>query len=165
MKKTIMIIVGLMSFGMGQNVMAHGDQEHGHDGQAMESMDGHQHMKGMGHNPCDMKSMPGAFLKKTVIDGYDVSFHVMKAPEGMEHGGTHHVMVKVEQDNKVISLQAINSKVTHPNNKAESKMMMKMGDWYMASYDLGHAGEHKIMVLFKTSDGSKHFGGIDYPNK
>jgi len=40
-----------------------------------------------------------------------------------------------------------------------------MGDWYMAGYDLGHAGAHKVMVLFKTEDGQKHFGGITYPNK
>jgi len=52
--------------------------------------------------------------------------------------------------------------VVHPNGKAESKMMMKMGDWYMAGYDLGHAGRHQVMVLFKTADGKKHFGGTFY---
>ena len=41
-------------------------------------------------------------------------------------------------------------------------MMMKMGDWYMAGYNLGHAGNHQVMVLFKTSDGKKHFGGVLY---
>jgi len=141
--------------------LAHGDEHH---------MDGH-----MGHNPCSMKSMQGmnpcsmqgvkkeTFLKKINIDGFDVSFHIMKAPEGMAKGGTHHLMVKVEQNGKLSSLQAVNSKVTHPNKKSESKMMMKMGDSYMASYDLGHAGAHQIMVLFKTADGRKHFGGIKYP--
>jgi len=176
MKKTIMIIAGLMSIGMSYNAIAGGDHAHGHDDQNnMESMQGHehmqgeQHMAGMGHNPCSMKPMQamkkGTFLKKEVIDAYDVSFHIMKAPEGMAHGGTHHLMVKVEQKNEIIELSAVNSKVTHPNGKSESKMMMKMGDWYMAGYDLDHAGEHKVMVLFKTADGQKHFGGIVYPNK
>jgi len=126
-----------------------------------------QHMQGM--NPCSMdkmnkmQHMQGVFMKKKVIDGYDLSFHVMKAPKGMAQGGTHHVMVQVEQAGKVVGLEAVNSKVTHPNGKSESKMMMKMGDWYMAAYDLGHAGVHKVMVLFKTMDGAKHFGGVNYP--
>jgi len=172
MKKAIMIVAGLISIGMSQNVIAGGDHQHGHDDHVMESMDGHHQMKGMGHNPCAMKAMKamqgmkkGTFLKKEVVDGYDVSFHVMKAPEGMEHGGTHHIMVKVENNNEIAGLKAVNSKVTHPNGESESKMMMKMGDWYMAGYELGHAGDHKIMVLFKTEDGQKHFGGIVYPSK
>jgi len=163
MKKTIMIVAGLL---VSTSVaFAHGDEEH-----AMHGMEHNpcsmQHMKGM--NPCDMTgmksmNMKGMFLKKQGIDGYNVSFHIMKAPKGMEHGGSHHLMVKVEKSGEVIALQAVNSKVTHPNGKSESKMMMKMGDWYMASYDLGHSGEHKVMVLFKTKDGKKHFGGVKYP--
>ena len=157
MKKTLLLIAGL-TVGSGM-AWAHGD-EHPMDG----------HMSGsMAHNPCAMDTMKGmkkgAFLKKKVIDGYDVSFHVMKAPEGMEKGGSHHVMMKVEQDGAVVALQAVNSKVTHPNDTSESKMMIKMGDWYMASYDLGHQGEHKLMVLFKTADGQKHFGGTIYLSK
>jgi len=165
MKKTLLLIAGLT---LGSSMAwAHGDEHH---------MD--EHMSGsMAHNPCsmhtmksmnpcDMKGMKkGMFLKKKVIDGYEVSFHIMKAPEGMAKGGTHHLMVKVVQNGKVVGLQAVNSKVTYPNDKSESKMMMKMGDWYMSSYDLGHAGEHKIMILFKTTDGQKHFGGIAYPSK
>jgi len=104
----------------------------------------------------------GAFLQKIDIDGYSVSFHVMKAPKGKAHGGTYDYLVKVEKGDAVIALQAVNSKVTHPDNTSESKMMMKMGDWYMAAYDLEHAGTHKLMVLFKTEDGKKHFGGITY---
>ena len=44
-----------------------------------------------------------------------------------------------------------------------NQMMMKMGDWYMAGYDLGHNGQHQLMALFKTADGVKHFGGVYYP--
>jgi len=83
----------------------------------------------------------------------------------MQHGGTHNLMVKVEKDSKVLTNILVNSKVTHPNKESESKMMMKMGDWYMAGYDLEHKGPHQVMVLFKTQDGKKHFGGVTYPTQ
>ncbi|MDQ6953282.1 MAG: hypothetical protein Q9M15_07130 [Mariprofundaceae bacterium] len=161
MKKTILLAASLLL--SSSIAFAHGDEGHQmnmeHNPCSMQKMDGH-----MGSMK-NMTGMKGMFLKKKVIDGYEVSFHVMKAPEGMAHGGTHHLMVKVEKSGDIITLQAVNSKVTHPNAKSESKMMMKMGDWYMASYDLGHAGTHEIMILFKTNDGKKHFGGITYPEK
>jgi len=167
MKKIILLAASLLL--SSSMAFAHGDEGHKMDmGHNPCDMHG---MKGMEHNPCDMSSMKdmtgmkGMFLKKIMIDGYEVSFHVMKAPEGMAHGGSHHLMVKVEKSGDIIALQAVNSKITHPNSKSESKMMMKMGDWYMASYDLGHAGDHKIMILFKTNDGKKHFGGVTYPEK
>jgi len=122
---------------------------HGHDGH-----DGGMSMGGMAG---DM------FLKKERIDGYQVSFHVMPAQKGMEHGGSHNFMLKIEQDGRVISDAKVNSKVIHPNGKSETKMMMRMGDWYMAGYDLGHAGKHQLLVLFKTKDGKKHKGGVYYP--
>jgi len=81
----------------------------------------------------------------------------------MQHGGSHNVMIKVEKDGKALTNLTANSKVMHPNGKSESKMLMKMGDWYMAGYDLDHSGQHKLMVLFKTADGAKHFGGVLYP--
>ncbi len=104
------------------------------------------------------------FLVKRNIDGYDVSFHVMKPTEGMQHGGDHNFMVRIEKDGKALSDLMVNSKVGHKNGKSESKMMMRMGVWYMAGYDLAHAGKHQLMVLFKTSDGQKHFGGVIYPH-
>ena len=165
MKKAMILMAASLMLGA-SFASAHGDEEHmgGHHNpcsmQGMNGMGGMQHMKGM--NPCSMHDMKGMFLKKKVIDGYEVSFHIMKAPEGMAHGGTHHLMVKVEHDGAIVGLQAVNSKIVHPNGKSESKMMMKMGDWYMAGYDLGHEGAHQVMVLFKTKDGKKHFGGVKY---
>ena len=111
----------------------------------------------MKHSSSDM------FLVKKEIDGYDVSFHVMDAAKGMEHGGPQNFMVKIEKDGKVISDAKINSKVVHPNGKSESKALMKMGDWYMNGYDLSHEGKHQLMILFKTASGSKHKGGVYYP--
>lgn len=110
-----------------------------------------------------MHGMKHMFLQKKEIDGYTVSFHVMPATEGMQHGGTHNFMIKVEKDGKPAKIIAINSKVVHPDKQAESKMMMPMGDWYMTGYDLGQAGRSQLMVLFKTEDGTKHFGGVYYP--
>lgn len=107
--------------------------------------------------------MPGMLLVKKEIDGYTVSFHAMKAKPGKEMGGSHDFMIKVEKNGAVVTDLIANSKVVHPNGESESKMMMKMGDWYMAGYDLGHKGRHQLMALFKTTDGVKHFGGIYYP--
>jgi len=104
-------------------------------------------------------------MKKTQVDGYTVTFRIMKAKQGMAQGGTHHLMIKVEKNGAVITDLAANSKASHPNDQSESKMMMKMGDWYMAAYDLGHQGPHELTVLFKTADGVKHFTEITLPEK
>jgi len=106
--------------------------------------------------------MNGMLLVRKDIDGYQVSFHVMKAPDGMQHGGSHHFMFKAEKNGMALTNILVNSRVSHPNGASESKMMMRMGDWYMAAYDLGHAGKHHVMVLFKTADGKKHFGSVEY---
>ncbi|MCW8887085.1 MAG: hypothetical protein OQK12_17805, partial [Motiliproteus sp.] len=70
--------------------------------------------------------------------------------------------IKVEQNNTVVSELTANSKVVYPDGKDESKALMKMGDWYMVGYDLKDHGKHQLMVLFKTADGKKHFGGVHY---
>jgi len=180
MKKTMIATAALIVMAAAQPAMAgegehghmHGDkhqgmmQEHGHDMSQMKSEHGHHDMDKMadhGQMQGDMKAMNEMFLVKKEIDGFTVSFHAMKAKSGMEHGGSHNVMIKVEKDGKALTDLTVNSKVTHPNGKSESKMLMKMGDWYMAGYDLDHAGQHKLMVLFKTADGTKHFGGVLYP--
>ena len=133
--------------------------EQGHD---------HDHDKGMTHDDHahgmhDQKQGGGMFLEKKEIDGYTVSFHVMPAKKGMEHGGSHNLMIKIEQNGKALTEVKINSKVVHPDGKAETKPLMKMGDWLMAGYDLGHPGKHQMMILFKTADGKKHKGGVYYP--
>lgn len=121
------------------------------------------HHEGMNH---DAMAPSGAsqqmFLEKRDIDGYSVSFHVMPAAEGMNHGGSHNLMVKVEQGTQVVSELQANSKVVYPDGKEASKPLMKMGDWYMAGYDLTETGKTQLMVLFKTADGKKHFGGVHY---
>ncbi len=122
----------------------------------------HEKHDGADHKGHDSK-MGGMFLKKKEIDGYTVTFHIMQAKAGKEMGGTHNFMIKVERDGKVLSNIAMNTKVKHPSGKSETKKTMKMGDWMMAGYDLGHAGKHQMMILFKTADGKKHKGGIYYP--
>lgn len=105
------------------------------------------------------------FLEKQEIDGYTVSFHVMDASSAMQHGGTHNLMVKIEENGKAVEVAKINSKVIYPAGNSESKMLMKMGDWYMAGYNIVKDGRHQIMILFKTNDGKKHGGGVYYPEK
>ncbi|MDQ6998514.1 MAG: hypothetical protein Q9M17_07355 [Mariprofundus sp.] len=174
MKKTIIAIASLLAMAAVQPAMAHGDQhqeamqEHGHMQGDMSQMKEHSHhdmgkMAEHGQMQGDMQSMDELFLVKKEIDGFTVSFHAMKVKEGMEHGGSHNLMIKVEKDGKALTDLTVNSKVTHPNGKSESKMLMKMGDWYMAGYDLNHTGKHQLMVLFKTADGAKHFGGVYFP--
>ena len=133
--------------------------EMGHEG---HDMDHKRHeMKPEGHEKM-VRDQDKMFLEKKAIDGYDVTFHIIKAKLGKEMGGSHDVMIKIEKDGKAITNAIMNTKVIHPNNKSESKMTMKMGDWYMAGYDLGHDGRHQIMILFKTADGAKHKGGVYY---
>lgn len=153
MKLTTIFSMLILFFAIPVTAGAHGT-EGAHEGHAE-------------HKKMDMKQTGDKaekmFLVKKNIDGYDVSFHVMKAKEGNQHGGTHNLMVKVTKNGKVVTGLVLNSKVIHPNGKEESKPLMKMGDWLMAGYDLGHGGRHQVMALFKTSDGKKHFGGIYYP--
>jgi hypothetical protein len=110
-----------------------------------------------------MGDMHGALMKTQAIDGYVVSFHVMKAQAGQAMGSDHDFMVRIEKDGQVQTDLVVNSKLVCPDKSAASKMMMKMGDWYMAGYDMGQRGQYQLMVLFKTPDGSKHFGGVYYP--
>ena len=125
--------------------------------------DGHKHSQATSHTEHKMDhANSGMFLKKKEIDGYTVSFHIMEAKDGMRHGGSHNFMIKVEKEGKALQNVVINSKVIHPDNKAESKMLMKMGDWFMNGYDLSHMGKHQMMILFKTADGVKHQGGVYY---
>jgi hypothetical protein len=151
-------IAMVSTFIFATSVQASGDHDSGHGDDHHDSAAGHndQHEKGMGHKK------EGMFLKEVTIDGYKVSFHIMKAKSGEEMGGSHNFMIKVEKDSKALTDVTINTKVVHPNGKGESKRVMKMGDWYMAGYDLGHEGKHQVMILFKTADGKKHKGGIYY---
>jgi len=144
------------------SAQASGNHEGGHN-------DGHSdshHESGMGHSDGHDAGMGhkegGMFLREKMVDGYKVSFHIMKAKKGEEMGGSHNFMIKIEKDGKALNNVTINTKVVHPNGKAESKRVMKMGDWYMAGYDMGHEGKHQVMMLFKTADGKKHKAGIYY---
>lgn len=134
--------------------MAHDDKhentDHHHDSDTMQ--DTHDDMSGM-------------FLVKKDVDGYALTFHVMKAQPGNEMGGSHDVMIKVEKDGKVLGDIVMNSKVVYPDGKAEMKSVMKMGDWYMAGYNLHDTGQHQLMILFKTADGMKHKAGVYYGKK
>jgi len=132
-----------------------------------ERMGGHDHEKaehehGVSDTHADMPKTTGMFLVKKQVDGYDVSFHVMPVKDGMQHGGSHNLMVKVEANGMALTDVVVNSKVFYADKSTDSKVLMKMGDWYMAGYDLGQDGKHGIMVLFKTADGQKHKSSVYY---
>ena len=138
----------------------HSDKGHGHSHDTSAPANEHA---GMDHGSMTASSASSKmFLEKRDIDGYSVSFHVMEATEGMNHGGSHNLMIKVEKDNAAITDLQANSKVVYPGGQDESKPLMKMGDWHMVGYDLKASGQHQLMVLFKTADGKKHFGGVHY---
>jgi hypothetical protein len=127
------------------------DHKHNHDS--------HQHDSDMKHDHAAMGDM---FMVNQEIDGYVVTFHVMKAEAGKEMGGSHDVMIKVEKGGKVLGDVVMNTKVVYPDGTSETKSVMKMGEWYMAGYDLKETGQHQMMVLFKTADGNKHKAGVFY---
>jgi len=159
MNKIVVMALAGIAMTLSPAAFAGGEQGHQHS----DGMHGHGQMQEMATMEMDHAGM---FLETKIIDGYQTTFHVMKAPEGLQkHVGTHHLMFKAEKDGKVLNDLTVNSKITHPDGHSNSSMMMKMGDWYMAGYNLSHPGDHKLMVLFKTADGSKHFGGIIYNNK
>lgn len=169
MHKTTIIIAGLMMVNMATSALANaaGDHQDGAHMQNMEGM-GHDHqkmdnMEGMNHGMQGNMEKNKMFMEKKDIDGYQVSFHVMPAKADMQHGGSHNVMIKVEKDGVALNDVVINSKVFLPNKSTDSKMLMKMGDWYMAGYDLDATGKNGIMILFKTADGQKHKGSVYYP--
>jgi len=154
----IIAVAAIMAMGLASLLQA-GEQDTAHDhAQHQDEPDMEQHMRHDHGDPQSPMTGEDVFLIKKDIDGYQVSFHVMRTDEGQGH----HFMVRVEKNGEIIDLAAANSKVIHPDGAEESKVLMKTGDWYTAGYDLTHEGEHQLMVLFKTADGLKHFGGVYY---
>lgn len=117
--------------------------------------DSKMNMEGMAKAP-EM----GSFLKQKTIDDYTVTFNVLKVAPGMEHGGSHNLMVKVERDGKTEILSKILAKVILADGTSNKKTLFKMDDWYMNGFDLGSPGKHQLIILFKTADGAKHNGGV-----
>jgi len=154
-KLTLIPVLAALLVSM-STVQASEGHDHGHS----HDDDDHSNMSEMKHD--DHGEKDGMFLVEKEVSGYNVSFHIMKAKAGKEMGGSHDFMIKVEKNGKALDNITINTKVVHPNGKEETKKVMKMGDWYMAGYDLGHKGKHQMMILFKTEDGQKHKAGIYY---
>ncbi len=169
--KILPISMGITLFAMSSVACFAGEVHHQHSAKqnSAERMGGHRHAEHGHDNAMDidaaMDNHGGMFLLKKEVDAYTVSFHVMKAKAGMEHGGSHNLMVKVEKNGVLVNDIMVNSKVFYADKTTDSKMLMKMGDWYMAGYDLGQQGQHGLMVLFKTADGKKHKTSVYYPEE
>ncbi len=106
----------------------------------------------------------GFIARKGIEDGYVITFHVMRAPEGMGYSRVYyHLMVNIVKDKKPLTNLQVSSKVKHPNGTAEKMDMMLMGKWYMARYNLNHEqGRHWITVWFEVA-GKQYSSGIYYP--
>jgi len=130
---------------------------------AAEKGDAHQHEGHAAGHMSDADASSHMFLKKRDVGDYQVSFHVMAATQGMQHGGSHNLMVKVEQDGRLVENVQINSKVIFPDGKDQQRPLHQMGDWFMAGYDMQGDARHQVMVLFRTVDGEIHRSGVYYP--
>ena len=117
-----------------------------------------------GHVRTSMKHEEGFIVREGIRDGYTVVFHVMRSPKGMRYSKEqYHLMVVVEKEGRPITGLHMMSRVKHPDGSIEQKPMMRMGEWYMALYNLNFdAGRHWITVEFKV-DGEKYLAGTYYP--
>jgi len=104
---------------------------------------------------------------KGVDDGYVFIFHIMPAPEGKGYSRIHyHLMVSIEKDGKPVTDLQLYSAAKHPDGSVQKKApMMRMGDWYMALYNLSHEkGQHWLTVSFER-DGKTYASGVYYPER
>ncbi|MDQ6964761.1 MAG: hypothetical protein Q9M13_07575 [Mariprofundales bacterium] len=103
--------------------------------------------------------------RKGLRGGYELIFHIMPAPEGEGYSRSYyHLMVNIRRDGRVVNGVDLYSEVRHPDGSTTPRAaMMKMGDWYMARYNLSHEqGRHWLLVSF-THRGKKYEEGIYYP--
>ncbi len=114
-----------------------------------------------------MRHIEGFIARKGIEGNYTVTFHVMRAPKGMRHSRDHyHLMVGIDRNGTALTDIDVLSKVRHPDGSVESKAMIRMGDWFLARYNLDHEqGRHWIAVTFTTADGKRHSSGIYYPER
>ncbi len=129
------------------------------EGQKSERQHGAGDIQGMDHKSSFFVA------RKGVADGYVFIFHVMPSPEGESYSRTfYHLMVSVEKNGQPMVHLKLYSAVEHPDGSMEKKaLMMQMGNWYMARYNLSHEqGRHWITVSFDL-DGNHYPSGIYYP--
>ena len=114
-----------------------------------------------------MKHVEGFITRKGIEGNYTVTFHIMRAPAGMRHSKDHyHLMVSIDRNGKALTDIDVLSEVRHPDGSAEKKLMLRMGDWFLARYNLDHElGRHWIVVTFTTVDGKTHSSGTYYPER
>ena len=104
---------------------------------------------------------------KGIEDDYEIIFHVMPAPEGNGFSRVqYHLMVSVQKDGSPVTGLILKSSVKHPDGSVEpAAPMMRMGNWYMALYNLSHEkGQHWLTVSFEKS-GKTYSSGVYYPER
>lgn len=106
----------------------------------------------------------GVMVREGIKGGFEVIFNVMRVPEDMARDkDDYHLMVSIQKDGKVLHPLHVHSRVRHPNGTVDQADMTRVGNWYMARYNLSHEqGRHWITVQFDVS-GTKYSTGIYFP--
>ena len=161
MKNIVSVLVAAVSISMMQ--VAFAQMNHGADvGMDHGAMSGDRSLSSVSS---EQEASRPSFMDKIYIDGYEVTFHVMKTAGEMQHGGAQNLMIMVQKNKRAQTNLVVNSKIVDPAGREISKPMMLMGQWYMAGYDMNSRGSYQLMILFKDEDGQKHFGGVRYDAK
>jgi len=119
-------------------------------------------------NPASMDHSKRFFVAhKGIEDDYEIIFHVMPAPEGEGFSRTnYHLMVSVLQAGKPVTDLTLYAMAKHPDGAVDKKAkMMRMGQWYMALYNLSHEkGQYWLTVSFEHH-GKIYSSGVYYPER
>ncbi len=153
MKKYMILMAALSLLGACSTMTNNHPQTGGHSNASAA--------KGMDHKSTFFVAQKG------VRDGYVFIFHVMPAPEGDGYSRIlYHLMVSVEKDGHPLTDLKLYSSVKHPDGSIRPKApMMRMGNWYMALYNLSHEkGQHWLTVSFEQA-GKTYSSGVYYPER
>lgn len=105
---------------------------------------------------------PSLPLEKREIDGYTISVHLMKITPEMNLDGSHTLLVRIEDQNRLVENAVVNSKVIAPDGRYQTKVLKEMGDWHLSSFELDQPGQHYFQLVFRTADGARHQAGVFY---
>jgi len=136
MKKTILIMVISMFFGLGQGLAASSGHDHGHS------------------------NVMGRMIHHSTVDGYGLMYHVldmteravmMKGMEGMDMPGmskspdiTNHLMVYINDPGGKSASGKIGFAITGPDGKEQKTLTMGMNNGYGADVGFKEKGIYKI---------------------
>ncbi|MDQ6992414.1 MAG: hypothetical protein Q9M31_02995 [Mariprofundus sp.] len=158
MKIDIRILMVITMFSMATSAMAY-DEIRKTDGRHMH---GPLHGGGKVFTAHRMDSMAGRLFEKRIVDGYTLSFHIMKAEPGHHIGGPDNLMVRVEKGGEAMINLVLHSMVKHPDGRTIHDKMRKVGNWYLVGDGFEQVGQYQLRVQFETPDGAEHVAQLAY---